>query len=78
MAQEKPDKATGLKLQRIFSAVNEQERSIRLGNQIVVRVADNFDLGKFANHQFATHVNPSVNVRRVGLAAGGEKVTGDR
>ena len=56
-------------------------RSNRLGNQIIIRVADNFDPGKFANWHPALRdadVNPAVNVRRVGLAASCEKVTGDR
>ena len=47
------------------------------GNQILIRMADDFDAGKFANGQFAAHVDPSVNVRRIGFAASGEKVTGD-
>ena len=46
----------------------------RLGNQIVVRVADDFDAGKFANRQSAAHINPSVNVRGVGFTAGDEVV----
>ena len=49
----------------------------RLGNQVVVRVADDFDLGEFANGQFAADVNAAVNVRRVGFAAAHQKVTGD-
>ena len=51
--------------------------SNRLGNQIVVRVPDNFDLGKFARRQhrfarakFSAHINAPVNVRRVRLATG--------
>ena len=40
-----------------------------LGNQIVVRVADDFDSGEFADRQLAAHVNASVNVRRIGFAA---------
>jgi hypothetical protein len=36
----------------------------RLGNQIVVGAADNFDPGKFFNRQFTLHANPSFNVRR--------------
>ncbi len=46
----------------------------RLGNQIVIRVADDFDPGKFANRQSAAQVNPPVNVRRVGFTAGDEVV----
>jgi hypothetical protein len=49
----------------------------RLGNQIVIRMADDFDAGKFANRQFATNINPSVNVRRIGFTASNKKVTGD-
>ena len=41
-------------------------------NQIVVRVTDDFDPGEFAHRQFATHVNPSVNVRRVGFSSSNE------
>ena len=41
----------------------------RFGDQIVVRVANDFDFGKFANGKLAAHVNPSVNVRRIGFAA---------
>jgi hypothetical protein len=41
------------------------EESNRLGNQIVVGVADNFDPGKSSNRQFAPHANPSFNVRRL-------------
>src|SRR5208282_5678540 len=33
------------------------EESIRLGNQIVVGVADNFGPGKFSNRQFAPRAN---------------------
>ncbi len=51
--------------------------SNRPGHQIVVRVADDLDARKFANRQFAAKVNPPVNVRRVGFAAGNQKVTGD-
>ena len=41
----------------------------RFGNQIVIRVADDFDLGEFSHRQFPTHINASVNVRRIRLAA---------
>jgi len=40
-----------------------------LGNQIVIRVADDFDAGKFTNWQQAADVNPTINVRGVGLAS---------
>jgi len=41
----------------------------RLGNQIIIGVADDFDLGEFSHRQFPTHINASVNVRRIRLAA---------
>jgi hypothetical protein len=47
----------------------------RLGDQIVIRVADDFDFGEFANGQLAPHINPTVNVRRVRFAASDKKVT---
>ena len=46
-----------------------------LGNQIIIRVADDFDAGKFANWHLATNVNPAVNVRRVGFASRDEVVS---
>ena len=42
----------------------------RFGNQIVIRVADDFDFGELADGKFATaNVNAAVNVRRIRLAA---------
>ena len=46
----------------------------RFGNQIIVRVADDFDPGEFANRQFAAHVNPAVNVRSVGFSSSDEVI----
>ena len=44
--------------------------SNRLRNQIIVRVADDLDLGEFADSQLATvNINPAVNIRRIRLAA---------
>jgi hypothetical protein len=47
----------------------------RLGNQIVIRVADYPHFGKLSNRQFAPHINPSINVRRIRLAASNEVMT---
>src|SRR5450755_3873430 len=43
--------------------------SSRLGNQVIIRMADNLDLGEFSDRQFPADINASVNVRRVSFAA---------
>ena len=48
----------------------------RFGDQIVIGVADDFDLGEFSDRQFPADINASVNVRRIGLAAGDQIVAG--
>src|SRR5688572_15716657 len=40
------------------------------GDQIVIRMADNFHAGKFTDGQFATDIDTAVNVRSVGFGAG--------
>src|SRR5688572_5459865 len=42
----------------------------RLGNQIVIGVADDFHPGEFPGPRATLHVNPAVNVRRIRLPAG--------
>jgi hypothetical protein len=40
----------------------------RFGDQVVIRVADHPDARKFTQRQLSSHVNATVDVRRIGLA----------
>jgi hypothetical protein len=51
-----------------------QEKSCRLGNQIVIGVTDDFDPGELANRQFAADKNPTVNIRSIRLAAANQVI----
>src|SRR5439155_14702494 len=46
--------------------------SSRLGDQVVIRVADDFNKGKFTRRLLPAHINAAINVRRVRFAAGDE------
>ena len=41
----------------------------RFRDQVVIRVADDFDRGELAHWQFPAHINTTVDVRGIGLAA---------
>jgi len=78
--QYQPDGIEIVVLPALHQALNGifQSRQIagsnRLGNQIVIRVADDFDFGKFSNRQFAANVNASVNVRGIGFTSSNQVV----
>ena len=53
-----------------ISDATEIRPSGRLGYEVVICVANDFDLGKLADRQHPSHIDAAVNVRRVRLAAG--------
>jgi Zn-dependent protease len=46
-----------------------QELLQRRGDKVVIRVPDDFHAGKFSGHRLAPHIDATVDVRGVGLAA---------
>jgi hypothetical protein len=67
--QRKRNSAAGKKRENHASGVVFTHCTTPFGDQIIIRVADDFDFGKFANRQLSANINPSVNVRRIRLAA---------
>src|SRR5258706_392518 len=56
----------------LFGRFIRRAASQRLSDQIVIGVADNLHLCKLACRQPTAHINPSINIRSIGFAAGDE------